>query len=231
MIGVSAGEDLIAAAISLVLPPLTFVDPPILVDKHAETLSLPRLGVELAAVDAVAVLLYAKVVLFAHVFVVELVAYHSVMLNCITLILELAVCFAGWPEALLDELIPNSLRHLGLCSFLGALRHGGGGLCQEFINQRDAPILGVFWLGRGCIGGLRRAQAHPLCLKRVLRLTLGSLRQAIIDDFLSRLYLVGCGREVLLSLCHRRRFWRLLFVDFGGGRGLPRDRLPVSLLL
>ena len=231
MIGVSAGEDLIAAAISLILAPLSLVDPPILVDKHAKALSLPRLGVELAAVDAVTVLLDAKVALLAHVFVVELIAYHCVVLNRITLILKLAVCFAGWPEALLDKLIPNSLRHLGLCGLLDALRHGGGGLCQESIDQRDAPFLGVFWLGRGSIGALRRAQAHPFGLKRVLRLTLSSLRHTIIHDFLYRLYLVGCGHEVLLSLCHRRRFWRLLFVHSGGSSGVPRDRLPVSLLL
>ena len=231
MIGVSAGEDLVAAAISLILAPLTLVDTPVLVDKHAETLSLPRLGVELAAVDAVTILLDAKVALLAHVFVVELIAYHCVMLNRITLILELAVCLAGWPEALLDKLIPNSLRHLGLSSLFDALRHGGCGLRQESIDQRDALFLRVFWLGRGSVGALRRAKAHPFGLKRVLGLALCSLRHAIVHDFLYRLYLVGCGHEVLLSLCHRRRFGRLLFVRFGGGSGLPRDRLPVSLLL
>ena len=231
MIGVSTGKHFVAAAISLILAPLTLVDTPILIDKHAEALSLPRLWVELAAVDAVTVLLDAKVALLAHVFVVELIAYHCVMLNRITLILELAVGFAGWPEALLDKLISNGLRHLSLSSLLDALRHGGGGLRQEFINQRDALFLGVFWLCRGCIGALRRAQAHPFGLKRVLRLTLSPLRHAIIHNFLNRLYLVGCGHEVLLSLCHRRRFGRLLFVRFGGGSGLPWDRLPVSLLL
>ena len=154
MIGVSTGKHFVAAAISLILAPLTLVDTPILIDKHAEALSLPRLRVELASVDAVTVLLDAKVALLAHVFVVELIAYHCVMLNRITLILKLAVSFAGWPEALLDKLISNGLRHLSLCSLLDALRHGGGGLRQEFINQRDALFLGVFWLCRGCIGAL-----------------------------------------------------------------------------
>ncbi len=78
---------------TLVLQPLAFVDAAILVDKYAEAFTL-ALWIELASIDAVFVLLDAEIAIFAHLFVVKLIADHLILLNCVTFILKLALMLA-----------------------------------------------------------------------------------------------------------------------------------------
>ena len=111
VIRVSIGEDLVATPVPLVLEPLALVGPAVLIDEHAEAFSLPRALAELAAVDAILVLLDAESVVFAQLLVVKLIADHFIVLNGIALVLELAVLLARGSEALLQELFQDLLGH------------------------------------------------------------------------------------------------------------------------
>ena len=94
MVRVAIVEHFIASAMSSILEPFTLVNTTILIDQDTKPFSLPRRWVELTPVDAVLVLLDAKLWQFAHFFIVKFVTNHLIDLDCIALVLELSISLA-----------------------------------------------------------------------------------------------------------------------------------------
>lgn len=63
--------------------------------------------IQLSSVNAILVLLDSKVGSLAHLFIVELVADHFILLYCVTVVLELTLLLARRPESSLNHLVPH----------------------------------------------------------------------------------------------------------------------------
>ena len=134
VVRISIRKDLVSAATSLVVGPFSLVGASVVIDEHAKAFSLP-LFVQLAAIDAIFVLLDSEILSFPDSLVIELIRDHFIPLDRVTLIFELAILLTRWSEPLLDHLISDELRHFSLCH---SCLHSGlrelEGLLREINN-------------------------------------------------------------------------------------------------
>ena len=86
-------EHFKAATMAFVLEPFSFIYSSVLVNENTQAFSLSSM-IELASINAVFVLLDAKVSPLAHFLVVKFIAYHFITLNCVTVILKVTVMLA-----------------------------------------------------------------------------------------------------------------------------------------
>lgn len=124
---------------AFVLQPLSFIDSSVLVNKHTQAFSLPGMA-ELASIDAVFVLFYAKVTAFAYLLVVELIADHFIPFNCVTVVFKVTVVLARRSESPFEHFIMNFLWHLRTLALLDFV-HLVACFCSLFRSAFDL-ILG-----------------------------------------------------------------------------------------
>ena len=111
MIRIARGKELVATAATLIREPLAFVDSSVGIDENAVPLTLLIL-IEQAFIDAIFVLLDTEVTSLTYLLIVELVAYHLILLKGVAIVLELPVSLARGPETFLDHLLVDVLRNL-----------------------------------------------------------------------------------------------------------------------
>ena len=109
VVRVAVCEEFVAAAMTLILDPFSFIDSSVMVDKDSKTFALSFV-IQLSSIDAIFVLLNAEFRISSDFFIVKLIGDHLVALNRVTLVFELSVLFARRSKSLLEHLLFDIIR-------------------------------------------------------------------------------------------------------------------------
>ena len=109
MVRVAVGEEFVAATMTLILDPFSFIHSAVVVDKDSEAFALSFV-IQLSSIDAIFVLLNAEFRISSDLFIIKLIGDHLVALNRVTLVFELSVLFARRSKSLLEHLLFDIIR-------------------------------------------------------------------------------------------------------------------------